>query len=72
MNAVNEALDSGDAEATLTALQNPAAQLPPVADFAGQLYYEELQNMRLEKEAPLNHDDLLAGVKGENLVIYTS
>ena len=64
INAINEAIDSEDADSTLAALQNPAAQLPQVVNFAGGLYLEELQSMKSEKEAALNQEEIAAGLTG--------
>ncbi len=50
VSALNEALESDDASATMTALQNPHLQLPPVCSFAASLYHEEFRNMKQEKE----------------------
>ena len=50
MKAINEALEKGDDEETLKALQNPKAKLPGVKNFAGPLYREELQCMKHEKQ----------------------
>ena len=65
INSINAAIDSGQAEATLAALQNPAAQLPPVVSEAGPLYLEELGNMKLEKQAALDQEEIAAGLTGK-------
>lgn len=61
---INEAIDSCDAEQLLKALQNPAAQLPPVFDYACALYFEEFHNMRDEKQSELDYDEISAAVRG--------
>jgi len=53
VTALNEALDGDDAEATMTALQNPVLQLPLVCNFAAPLYHEEFRNMKAEKQVGL-------------------
>lgn len=62
---INEAIDSCDSEQLLKALQNPAAQLPPVFDYACALYFEEFHNMRDEKQSELDYDEISAAVRGE-------
>lgn len=63
---INEAIDSCDAEQLLKALQNPAAQLPPVFDYACALYFEEFHNMRDEKQSELDYDEISAAVRGKS------
>lgn len=63
VKAINEALEKGDDEETLKALQNPKAKLPGVKNFAGPLYREELQCMKREKQASLDYDELYTGVQ---------
>ncbi len=48
---INEALDGPAPAVTLRALQDPAAQLPRVADGAAQLYHFEFRNIKAEKQA---------------------
>lgn len=50
VNALNEALEGNDVEATMTALQNPNLQLPQVCPYAAPLYHEEFRNMKEEKQ----------------------
>ena len=65
MDLINEAIDSCDAEQLLKALQNPAAQLPPVFDYACALYFEEFHNMRDEKQLELDYEEICAAVRGK-------
>ncbi|XP_076143220.1 ras GTPase-activating-like protein IQGAP1 [Alosa pseudoharengus] len=46
---INEALDGGDLESTLAALQHPAAKLTDVDDSLAQHYYDLLLQARREK-----------------------
>ncbi|XP_078316270.1 ras GTPase-activating-like protein IQGAP1 isoform X2 [Crassostrea virginica] len=63
VDLINEAIDSCDAEQLLKALQNPAAQLPPVFDYACALYFEEFHNMRDEKQSELDYEEICAAVR---------
>lgn len=67
MDLINEAIDSCDAEQLLKALQNPAAQLPPVFDYACALYFEEFHNMRDEKQSELDYEEICAAVRGNRI-----
>ncbi|KAK6188369.1 hypothetical protein SNE40_004554 [Patella caerulea] len=58
VKAINSALESGDRNALLKALQNPAAQLPPVYDTAADLYLEEFLNIKKDKEGELEHEEI--------------
>ena len=64
MKRINQALDRGEPEETLRALQNPAAQMPEVYDYAAMLYQEEFFNIKAEKQDDLDYDEILGGVRG--------
>lgn len=61
--SINSAIDSGDMEQLMKALSSPSAKLPPVYDFAGSLYMEEFQNMKVEKQTELDYDEIFAAIK---------
>ena len=61
---MNAALMKNDAVATMAALKHPALDLPSPADFASNLYHVEMRNMKLEKQASLDYEEILGGVKG--------
>lgn len=46
---INEALDEGDLQKTMAALQNPAAKLTDIDPSLAQHYYDILQEARREK-----------------------
>lgn len=46
---INEALDEGDQQKTMAALQNPAAKLMDIDPSLAQHYYDILQEARREK-----------------------
>ncbi|XP_041369796.1 ras GTPase-activating-like protein IQGAP1 isoform X2 [Gigantopelta aegis] len=66
--AINAAIDNGDSVQLMRSLQNPASQLPPVCDFAAVLYLEEFQSIRADKQADLDHEELVASLKVLNAV----
>nr|KAI8756299.1 ras GTPase-activating-like protein IQGAP1 isoform X2 [Biomphalaria glabrata] len=55
---VNKALNEGNADLLMKALQNPAVKLTTVHSEASQLYLEELKNMKDEKGADLELDEI--------------
>ncbi|KAK3096452.1 hypothetical protein FSP39_000292 [Pinctada imbricata] len=61
--AINEAIDTCEAQELMKALLNPKAQLPPVHEFAFNLYFEEFHNMKDEKQADLEYEEIFAAVK---------
>ena len=61
---MNSALDADNSDDVMRALQDPAAELPEVDARAATLYHEELKNMKSEKQAPLEHEELESGLKG--------
>lgn len=50
IQAINEAVDSGDAAQTLAALRNPGAGLYGVTSECGQTYQEDLSKIKEEKQ----------------------
>jgi len=61
--SVNSSLDGASADATLAALENSKALFPPVAHFAAILYHEEFKNIRQEKQASLDHEEIVGGIQ---------
>lgn len=59
---INKMLKKGDAKWTLTALQNPEACLPPVYEFAAELYQEEFTCIRNESRSDLIYEELNGGI----------
>ena len=64
MIAINAAIDTCEADELMKALQNPKAQLPQVHEFASSLYFEEFHNMKDEKQADLDYEEIFVAVKG--------
>lgn len=68
VKAVNEAIDSSEAELLLKAFQNSSGQFPTVFDFAAPLYLEELGSIKEEKQDELDYDEILAALMVLNTV----
>jgi len=51
IQAVNEAVDSGDPAQTLAALRSPGAGLYGVTSECGQIYQDDLSKIKEEKKA---------------------
>ncbi|XP_013411467.1 ras GTPase-activating-like protein IQGAP1 [Lingula anatina] len=63
VQGINSALSGEDPQALMKALANPAAMLPPVHDFAANLYFEEFVNIKEEKQGDLDYEEIFGGVR---------
>ena len=64
IDSINSAIDGASADGLMSALKQPTAELGQVHDYAAPLYHEELRNMKNEKQALLDYEELYGGIKG--------
>ncbi|XP_045597721.1 ras GTPase-activating-like protein IQGAP1 [Procambarus clarkii] len=60
---INQSLKQGSPVHTLKALQSIASDLPPLLDFAAQLYHEEMAAIRLDAQDDLSLEEIQGGVR---------